>query len=70
MFDHSKLIGRIKEKCKTQTEFGKRMGWSHTTTTAKLNGTNAMTQDEIIKAVGILDLKEKQIPLYFFTLKV
>lgn len=70
MFDHSKLIGRIKEICKTQAEFGKQMGWSHTTTTAKLNGNNGMTQDEIKKAAMILDLKDKEIPLYFFTLKV
>ena len=70
MFDHSKLVGRIKEKCKTQSEFGKRMGWSHTTTTAKLNGNNGMTQDEIKKAVEILGLKDKEIPLYFFTPKV
>lgn len=70
MFDHSKLIGKIKEICKTQAEFGKRMGWSHTTTTAKLSGTNGMTQDEIHKAVDILKLKNSEIPSYFFTPKV
>ena len=70
MFDHSKLIGKIKEICKTQAEFGKQMGWSHTTTTAKLSGANGMTQDEIHKAVDILKLKKSEIPLYFFTPKV
>lgn len=70
MFDHSKLNGKIKEVCKTQAEFGKRMGWSHTTTTAKINGNSQMTQDEIRKAVEILNLRDSEIPLYFFTLKV
>ncbi len=70
MFDHSKLIGKIKEICKTQAEFGKQMGWSHTTTTAKLSGTSRMTQDEIHKAVNILKLKKFEIPSYFFTPKV
>lgn len=70
MFDHDKLNGRIKEICKTQSEFGRRMGWSHTTTTLKINGTRAMTQDEIHKAVRILGLDIAEIPLYFFTVKV
>ncbi len=70
MFDHDKLNGRIKEICKTQSEFGRRMGWSHTTTTLKVNGTRAMTQDEIHKAVRILRLDISEIPLYFFTVKV
>lgn len=70
MFDHDKLKGRIKEICKTQSEFGRQMGWSHATTTLKLNGTRAMTQDEIHKAVRILRLDILEIPLYFFTIKV
>ena len=70
MFDHDKLNGRIKEICKTQSEFGRRMGWSHTTTTLKVNGTRAMTQDEIHKAERILRLDISEIPLYFFTVKV
>lgn len=70
MFDHRKLIGKIKEICQTQAEFGKLMGWSHTTTTAKLNGITGMTQGEIRKAADILNLKNSEIPSYFFTPKV
>lgn len=70
MFDHNKLVGRIKEICQTQAEFGKQMGWSHTTTTLKINGNRALTQDEIHKAVRILKLDSSEIPLYFFTPKV
>lgn len=69
-FDHSKLLGKIKEVCVTRDEFGKQMGWSHTTTTSKLNGRNGMTQDEISKAVKILKLHNEEIPAYFFTPKV
>lgn len=69
-FDHSKLAGRIKEMCGTQSTFGKKMGWSHTTTTAKINGESALTQDEIAKAVKILEIPKTQIPVYFFTPKV
>ncbi len=70
MFDHDKLNGRIKEICKTQSEFGRLMGWSHTTTTLKISGKRAMTQDEIHKAVRILKLEISEIPIYFFTVKV
>lgn len=70
MFDHSKLCGLIKEKIGTQTRFGNMMGWSHTTTTAKLRGSTGMTQDEIAKAVKILEIPTNKIPLYFFTEKV
>ena len=69
MFDHRKLIGKIKEVCQTQSEFGKQMRWSHTTTTAKLKGITEMTQGEIRKATDILKLEHSEIPLYFLRQK-
>lgn len=70
IFDHSKLIGKIIEVCGTKSKFGLAMGWSHTTTSAKLNGNSSFTQSEIIKAAKILGIPADEISLYFFTLKV
>jgi hypothetical protein len=38
IFDYSKLRGRIREKFKTESAFGKAMNLSHNTISKKLNG--------------------------------
>lgn len=69
-FDNKKLTGKIKEIFGTQYNFGKEMGWSHTTTTKKVNDISTLSQSEIHKIVSLLGLKESDISLYFFTPKV
>lgn len=65
-FDHSKFEGKIKEICKTKQNFGKQMGWSHTTTTKKISAPGSLTQEEIQRAVRILKIDVDEIPSYFF----
>ena len=69
-FDYSKLRGKIVEKFGTQTEFSKAMNLSERTMSLKLNGVRAWKQDEICRAVGLLELSNEDIQDYFFTLKV
>lgn len=69
-FDYSKLHGKIREKCKTQAEFAKRMGMSRTTLSAKLNNNSEFTQQEINKATELLNLQQIEIPIYFFVIEV
>lgn len=69
-FDFSKLRGKIIEKCGTMYKFAEIMGWSERTMSLKINGKRAWTQLEIAKAVDILGLEQKDIPVYFFVCKV
>lgn len=69
-FNYSKLRGRIKEKYETQENFAQKMGVSRTTLSQKLNNINEFTQQEINKAVELLDLPVEEIPVYFFTIEV
>jgi len=67
-FDYSKLKGRIVEKFGNNTNFAEAMGWSLSTNGKKLSNTVMWQQDEIVKAVKLLDLKLADILAYFFTL--
>ena len=69
-FSYRKLKGRIVEILGTQQAFAAAMGWSERTCSLKLNGAAAWKQDEIAKAVEILDLTVDDIPVYFFTHEV
>ena len=69
-YDYSKLKGKIIEKCGSQTKFKELMGISHTSINKKLNNKVQFTQEDIEKAIEILELDKKDIPLYFFTTKV
>ncbi len=69
-FDYSKLRGRIREVCKTDSNFAALLGRSNNSLSAKLNHISDFTQSEIAKSVTILKLKNEDIPTYFFTRKV
>jgi len=70
MFDYNKLRGRIREVFGTQEEFGKAIGLSNTSISAKLNNKVEWSQQEINKAVDALGLSDNEIFAYFFTEKV
>ena len=69
-YDSSKLNGRIIEKCGTQAKFADLMGLSTRTISLKLNNKIKFKQDEIQKAIVILQLDSTDISEYFFNLKV
>lgn len=65
-FDYSKLKGRIIEKCGTQKAFAELLEITEGTLTSKLQGYTYFTQDEIIRAIQILDIEPSEVNLYFF----
>ncbi len=69
-FDYSKLSGRIKERYGTQEKFAQAMGTSGTVLSRKLNNLSKWDQDDITKAVDLLDIPDKDFHKYFFTTKV
>lgn len=68
--DFSKLSGRIVEKFVTQSNFAVAMGLSERSISLKLNGKVNWKDDEIEKAITLLELNVEDIPVYFFTRKV
>ena len=70
IFDYSRLLGKIKEKCGTQNEFARQMRMSRTSLSKRLNNLIDFTADEMLRACKILDISDTDIPLYFFTTKV
>lgn len=68
--DTSKLRGRIVEKCGTLQTFAEQMGINGATVTKKLAGRSAWDQQEIIRAVKVLELENADILDYFFNEKV
>ena len=65
-FNHSKLLGRIKECGFSQATLAKDIGINKGTMTAKLNGQSCFTTSEIIAVCNTLKIPFKEIPLYFF----
>jgi len=69
-FDYSKLRGRIVEKLGTHAEFCKAMGLCHSTISLKLTGATYFSQEQIYKAMRVLEIPPQELSAYFFTRKV
>ena len=70
VYDYSKLIGRIIEKCGTQGNFAQLMGLTERTVSLKLNNKVPWTQPDIDKASTILDIAVEDLHSYFFAKNV
>lgn len=68
--DYRKLRGKIFEVYGTMSSFAKEMGYSERTISLKINGKVDFSQSDIVKMVSLLGLRDKDIPIYFFTNKV
>lgn len=68
-FNYNKLKGRIVEICGTQMEFAKRMGLSERSISLKLQGKISWKQNEIMKALEVLNLKASDVQEYFFNVE-
>ena len=68
--DYRKLRGKIVEVYGTMSSFVKEMGYSERTISLKINGKVDFSQSDIVKMVSLLGLRDKDIPIYFFTNKV
>lgn len=69
-FNYAKLKGRIKEKYGTQEAFAKAIGLTPSSFSFKINGKAKWKQDEIVKAVELLEISQDEIVEYFFNYKV
>ena len=69
-FDYRKLKGAIIEKYESQSAFAKEIGISERTLSLKINGKIAWKQNEILRAIKALGLKNSDIQEYFFKEKV
>lgn len=69
-FNYSKLKGKIVEKYGTQSSFASAMGWSERTLSLKMTCRIPWKQEDIVKAVELLELDESDIPAYFFAREV
>lgn len=69
-YSYDKLRGKIKEVCGTQDVFAEKLGIGRVTLSQRLNSLSEFSQDEIYKSCGILGIENKNIPDYFFTIKV
>ena len=65
-FNHSKLLGRIRECGFTQEKLAKAIGISEATLSAKLNNQSYFTTKEIHLICGVLNIGLKEIDIYFF----
>ena len=70
VFDSGKLKGLIREKGFTQEKVAKDIGIACSTFNLKLNGNVFFTQEEIFNLSRLLKISKKELPKYFFTLKV
>ncbi|HEL2071538.1 TPA: DUF739 family protein [Streptococcus suis] len=68
--DFSKLSGRIVEKFGTQYNFATAIGLSERSLSLKLNNKVGWKDEEMEKAIELLDLDITEIPSYFFTYNV
>lgn len=69
-FDYSKLLGKIKEKFRTQGKFAIAMGIGLSSLNQRLNNKAEFSQNEIDRACILLGIGKEKISTYFFTLEV
>jgi predicted transcriptional regulator len=69
-YDYSKLNGRMAELGISKQELAKSMNIGRTTLYKKLCSDSQFTQTEIGRAIKLLGLQTKDIPIYFFSLNV
>lgn len=65
--DFSKLSGKIVEKYGTQYNFALALGLSERSLSLKLNNKVGWRDEEMERAIDLLDLDLNDIPAYFFT---
>lgn len=66
-YNYSKLLGKIKEIYDTQEKFSQALGIGRVSLSQRLNGKLEFSQNEILRASELLNIRKKDIPLYFFT---
>ena len=66
-FNHSKLLGRMREYGLTQESLAKKIGINEGTLNNKLNGKAYFTTKDIDRICEVLDIPNVEIGIYFYT---
>lgn len=66
MFDFSKLRGRIREMCFSETNFAKEMQLNRSTLSSRLNNMSDFSASEIRRACELLKIPTCEVGEYFF----
>lgn len=69
-FDHSKLLGRMRERGYTQESLAKSIGINESTMNSKLNGKTYFTTKEIDMICKLLDISTQDIGLFFYSISL
>lgn len=69
-YDYSALNARIKKKYGTVEKFSKAMGLTKGAISMRMNNNSEWRQDDVFKAVHLLNIPERQVYSFFYTLKV
>lgn len=69
-FDYSTLSGRIVQMYGTQYNFASVLGISERSLSLKLNSKVFWKNSEIVKVCKLLEIRNEEIPKYFFKEKV
>ncbi len=69
-YDYSKLTGLIVEKFRTRYKFADAMNMKHSSISLKLNNQVGFSQEEIIKAMELLQIPPCELDQYFFKQKI
>lgn len=70
MYDYSKLNGKIAECGYTQNALAKTVKMHPNSLRDRLENRLEFKQDDIIRMCDTLGIKYKEIPIYFFTVKL
>lgn len=70
MWNYDKLRGKIKEKYGSQDKFAEKMKIGRVSLSQRLTGKLEFSQNEMNRAIELLELEKSEIPIYFFTPKV
>lgn len=66
-YDYSKLRGKIRETYGTDAAFAEAMGMGRVSLSLKLNNKSEWAQDEMEKAMTLLNIPRQSVRAYFFT---
>lgn len=69
-YDYSKLLARIKKKYGSMAKFSEAMGCRNSTMSMRIHNKAQWNQNEISKAILLLNIPERQVYSFFYAVKV
>ena len=70
IFNFDKLLGRIKEKYKTNAAFCVKLKMSEKSFSEKINNKKDFKSREVVKMQQLLEISKEEIPIFFYNYEV